>query len=67
MKSFKLLKLFTRTTPFRTAIPERAIKPTPADTLKGIPLMSRPKTPPTRAIGTQRKTKRVSSIFLNAA
>jgi hypothetical protein len=36
----------SRTIPFRTAIPKSAMKPTPAEILKGIPLMSEATMPP---------------------
>ncbi|MPN17574.1 hypothetical protein SDC9_164929 [bioreactor metagenome] len=39
------------TIPFNTAIPKRAIKPTPAETLNGMPLIQSNNTPPTVAKG----------------
>ena len=39
------------TIPLSTAIPKSAINPTPADTLKGIPLNQSSRTPPTVASG----------------
>ena len=45
------LKCSIRTIPFKTAIPNRAIKPTPAEILKGIPRIHNKRTPPTAAKG----------------
>ena len=39
------------TIPFNTATPNRAIKPTPADILNGIPLSNSANTPPIAAMG----------------
>jgi hypothetical protein len=44
------------TTPFKTAIPATAIKPTPAGIEKGRPLRIRAMTPPDTAKGTTRNT-----------
>ena len=44
----------TSTTPFRTAMPNRAMNPTPALMLSGIPRSARAKMPPTEAKGTFR-------------
>ena len=54
------------TMPLSTAIPKSAIKPIPADTLKGIPLIHRSKTPPTVAKGIAVKIITASLIDLNA-
>ena len=51
-----------RTIPFKTATPKRAIKPTPADILKGIPLSSKANTPPIADIGIAVKIKIASLI-----
>ena len=40
------------TTPLRTATPKSAMKPTPAEMLKGMPRSSSANTPPTAASGT---------------
>ncbi|MNT74242.1 hypothetical protein D3C72_2130470 [compost metagenome] len=48
------------TRPFRVATPDTAMKPTAAETEKGIPLSSRASAPPTRAKGTQAKTSPAS-------
>ena len=45
------LKNATRTTPFKTAMPMRAMNPMEAETLKGMPLMAREKIPPVMASG----------------
>ncbi len=50
------LKYVTITTPFKTAIPNRAIKPTEAGTDKYSPANNKPKTPPTKAKGILAKT-----------
>ncbi len=50
------LKKLIRTTPFRTAIPNRAMKPTAAEMLKGIPRNHRVNTPPMAARGTAENT-----------
>lgn len=44
-----------RTTPFNTATPNRAMKPTPAETLNGIPRSRSAKIPPLAAMGTLSK------------
>ncbi len=44
------------TTPFRTATPESAMKPTPAEIESGIPRSSNETTPPVQASGTPVKT-----------
>ncbi len=44
---FSSLKYSMRTIPLSTAIPNKAIKPTPAEILKGISLIYNNKTPPT--------------------
>ena len=49
--SFKELNLFISTSPFKTATPNRTMKPTPAEMLNGIPLNQRAKTPPIAANG----------------
>ena len=48
----------TSTTPFSTAIPDRAIKPTAAEMLKGSPQRAKAKTPPVIASGVLRKMSR---------
>jgi hypothetical protein len=48
------------TTPFRTATPLNAIKPTPAEIDKGIPRSQRARMPPVRASGTPVKISKAS-------
>ena len=43
---FKWLNSDIKTIPFNTATPNKAIKPTPALILKGIPLSAKKKIPP---------------------
>src|SRR3990167_5335396 len=52
------------TTPLRTAMPDKAINPKPAEMLNGKPLRIRPRTPPTKAKGTHKKINTVSLTFL---
>ena len=49
---FSSLKLLINTKPFKTATPNKTIKPTPAEILKGISLKYKAKIPPTAAKGT---------------
>ena len=63
---FSSFKCSIRTIPFRTAIPNNAIKPIPAETLKGIPLIHNKNTPPTVAKGTAVNTRIASFKDLNA-
>jgi hypothetical protein len=51
----RLSAALTQTNPFSTATPKRAIKPTPAEILKGISLKYNAMIPPDAAIGTARK------------
>ncbi|MOA22656.1 hypothetical protein D3C78_1432300 [compost metagenome] len=44
------------TIPFNTATPNKAMKPTPADILKGMPLSNNAITPPMADKGTAVKT-----------
>jgi hypothetical protein len=53
----------SRTIPFRTAIPKSAMKPTPAEILKGIPLMSKATMPPVAANGILRYGQHHWNIF----
>jgi hypothetical protein len=46
-----LLNSAISTIPFNTATPNKAMNPTPAEILNGIPLISNAKTPPMAAIG----------------
>ena len=46
--------------PFKTATPNKAIKPTPADILKGIPLINKANTPPIAAKGMAENMSKVS-------
>ena len=66
------------TIPFNTATPNKAIKPTPAEILKGIPLSNKANTPPIADMGmavkisaacfTDRKVKySIPKINSNAA
>ena len=48
------------TTPFRTATPESAMNPTPAEIESGIPRISSAATPPVSASGTPEKTMALS-------
>ena len=48
-----------------TATPNNAMKPIPADMLKGIPLMSKANTPPIAANGIAVNINRLSLIELN--
>ncbi len=43
---FKLLNSAISTIPFNTATPNKAINPTPAEILNGIPLIDKANTPP---------------------
>ncbi len=45
------------TTPFSTATPKRAMKPTPAEIENGMPRKASANTPPVAAIGTLRKMR----------
>ena len=42
----------TITSPFKTATPDKAIKPTPAEIERGISLIQSASTPPVKASGT---------------
>ena len=53
-------------TPFCTAIPNKAIKPTAADTLRLIPVANKIKIPPIIAKGTFIKISRAFLIDINA-
>ncbi len=46
------------TSPFSTATPESAMKPTAAETENGMPRSARPNTPPARASGTAGEHRR---------
>ena len=46
--------------PFKTATPKRAINPTPAEILKGIPLNNNANTPPMALMGIAVKINKVS-------
>ena len=48
------------TNPLRTAIPERAINPTPAEIDSGIPRIVKAKIPPVNANGIPEKTNKAS-------
>ncbi len=48
--------------PSITAMPNNAMKPIAADTLKGMPLSNRPSTPPNTAIGITLMASSVSTI-----
>ena len=50
--------------PFKTATPNNAIKPMPAEILKGIPLISNANTPPMALMGIAVKIKVASLIEL---
>ena len=50
--------------PLSTATPKRAMKPTPADMLKGISLIHKAKTPPITASGIAVKTSSACFIEL---
>ena len=54
------------TIPFNTATPNKAIKPTPADILKGISLIHNANTPPIAEKGMAEKINKQCLIFLNA-
>jgi len=49
-----------RTMPLSTATPNKAMKPTPAEMLKGMPRADKAKTPPIAESGTALKTSRLS-------
>ena len=53
------------TIPFRTAIPDKAMKPTAADIDNGISRYIKASTPPVNANGTPLKINRLSRIELN--
>ena len=55
----------TQTRPLSTATPNKAMKPTPAEMLNGIPRKASAKMPPEAAIGTARKIKSASEMDLN--
>ena len=55
------------TIPLSTATPKRAMKPTPAEMLKGIPLSHKAQTPPMAASGMAEKTKSDSRTFFTVA
>src|SRR5690606_37110995 len=55
-----LLKVAISTIPFKTATPNRAINPTPADILNGISRNNRANTPPMALIGIAVYTKMAS-------
>ena len=63
---FNSFKCSINTMPLSTAIPNRAIKPTPAEILKGIPLIHNNITPPTTDSGTAEKTSAASRMELKA-
>ncbi len=63
---FNSFKCSINTMPLSTAIPNRAIKPTPAEILKGIPRIHNSITPPTTDKGTAENTKAASRMELNA-
>ena len=54
------------TSPFNTAIPERAINPTAAEIERGMSLNHKANTPPVSAKGTPLNMIRASFIELNA-
>ena len=54
----------TITTPFSTATPKSAMKPTAAEMLKGMSRSKSEKTPPTAARGMPVKTRRACRIEL---
>src|SRR5260370_41380656 len=55
-----------RTSPFRTATPETAMKPTAAETENGIPRSAMAKTPPAIARGTAVKTVKANGMLPSA-
>ena len=55
------------TTPLSTAIPDRAMKPTPAEIEKGMPRSMSAATPPVRANGTPENTTSASFTERNSA
>ena len=64
--SLSSLKCSINTIPFKTAIPKRAINPTPADILKGKSRIHNKKTPPTAESGMAEYTNKASFMELKA-
>ena len=64
--SFNDFKCSISTIPFKTAIPNSAINPTPAEILNGKPLIKSKNTPPIAANGIAEKIINASLILLNA-
>ena len=56
------LNVLINTIPFNTATPNKAIKPTPAEILNGIPLSNNANTPPIALMGMAVKINRASFI-----